>query len=176
MKQVICGKCGPVRSTILGFCPNCKGDLRGKEVTQPPVEPTAVKVKLIDCQACGSPVSEQASACPKCGQPVGTEDPARRASAYVPAASPAALTRTIKAVGNDAGKLKKNRGVYVILGLFFGTLGIHNFYAGRFGVGAVQLLYTILLGWMIVTLVPIWIWNLVELFVVTEDGQGLPMG
>ena len=37
----------------------------------------------------------------------------------------------------------KSRGVYIILGLFFGCLGIHNFYAGRNGVGVAQLLITI---------------------------------
>lgn len=66
----------------------------------------------------------------------------------------------------------KSRGVYVILGLFFGLLGVHNFYAGRFGVGVAQLLTVLVLGWFVVGLVIVAIWVLVELFMVTEDGNG----
>lgn len=131
---------------------------------------------LIDCPACANPVSEQAFACPKCGQPISGVKAARSSAAYVPAASPAALTRTMKAEVENAGRVRKNRGIYVILGLFLGTLGIHNFYAGRFLWGAVQLVYTLLLGWMILTLIPIWIWNLLEIFMISKDGHGVPMG
>lgn len=66
----------------------------------------------------------------------------------------------------------KSRGVYIILALFFGMIGIHNFYAGRFGVGAAQIATILILGWFVVGFVIVGIWVLVELFVVTEDGAG----
>ena len=72
-------------------------------------------------------------------------------------------------------KSAKSRGVYVILGLFFGLLGIHNFYAGRFGIGAMQLLITCILGWFVVGLVITAIWSLADLFMVTTDGAGDPL-
>src|SRR5213596_3383882 len=62
----------------------------------------------------------------------------------------------------------KSRGVYIILGLFLGTLGIHNFYAGYHGRGATQLIITFLTGWMVIGLVITGVWALVELCTVTE--------
>ena len=69
-------------------------------------------------------------------------------------------------------KPAKSRGVYVILGLFFGLLGVHNFYIGRFGVGAAQLLITCILGWFVVGLVISAIWALLDLFLIDKDGAG----
>lgn len=69
-------------------------------------------------------------------------------------------------------KSAKSRGIYIILGLFFGLLGIHNFYAGRLGVGVAQLLVTVILGWFVVGIFITAIWVLIELFTVTKDGAG----
>lgn len=69
-------------------------------------------------------------------------------------------------------KSAKSRGVYIILGLFFGLLGIHNFYAGRLGIGVAQLLVTVILGWFVVGIFITAIWVLIELFTVTKDGAG----
>lgn len=69
----------------------------------------------------------------------------------------------------------KSRGVYIILGLFFGCLGIHNFYAGHHGRGAAQLIVTILLGWLIIGLVITALWALIEVISETNDGDGQRM-
>lgn len=69
-------------------------------------------------------------------------------------------------------KSAKSRGVYIILGIFFGLLGIHNFYAGRLGVGLAQLLITCILGWFVIGLVITAFWAIFELFTVTHDGAG----
>ena len=69
-------------------------------------------------------------------------------------------------------KAAKSRGVYIILGLFFGLLGIHNFYAGRLGAGVAQLLVTVISGWFVVGLLITGIWVLIELFTVKVDGAG----
>ncbi len=60
--------------------------------------------------------------------------------------------------------MQKSRTVYIILGLFLGSLGIHNFYAGRTGVAIAQLL----LCWTCVT----WLWALIEILTVKKDGEG----
>lgn len=69
----------------------------------------------------------------------------------------------------------KSRGVYIILGLFFGCLGIHNFYAGHYGRGAAQLIITLLLGWLIIGLVITVLWSLIEIIAETHDGDGQRM-
>ena len=69
-------------------------------------------------------------------------------------------------------KSAKSRGVYVILGLFFGLLGVHNFYLGRFGVGAAQLLITCILGWFVVGLVITAIWVIGDFFLIDTDSEG----
>jgi TM2 domain-containing membrane protein YozV len=67
----------------------------------------------------------------------------------------------------------KSRAAYVLLGLFLGPLGIHNFYAGYAGRAVVQLLITLALGWMLgVPIVLVWIWNLIEVVAVTKDAAG----
>ena len=65
-----------------------------------------------------------------------------------------------------------SRGIYIILGLFLGLLGVHNFYTGRYGVAACQLALNLLLFWTIFVPVGVAVWVLVELFTVTTDGKG----
>jgi len=66
----------------------------------------------------------------------------------------------------------RSRGNYIILGLFFGCLGIHNFYAGYHGRGAAQLIITLLLGWLVIGFVITIIWALIEICIVTQDSNG----
>jgi TM2 domain-containing membrane protein YozV len=66
----------------------------------------------------------------------------------------------------------KSRGVFIILGLLLGCLGIHNFYAGYNGKGAVQLIITLVLGWVIIGLVITAVWALIEVCTVTADAKG----
>lgn len=67
----------------------------------------------------------------------------------------------------------KSRGVYVVLGLFLGAAGIHNFYAGYIGRAIAQLLITLALGWLIIPLIAVWIWVIVELCVIKQDSRGI---
>jgi len=66
----------------------------------------------------------------------------------------------------------RSRGVFIILGVLLGLLGIHNFYAGYYGRGAAQLVITVLLGWVLVGIFITAIWVLIELFTVTADADG----
>lgn len=73
-----------------------------------------------------------------------------------------------KSVIKFFGEDRKNRLVYAILGLLFGFLGLHNFYAGRMKAGIVQLLLTLFCCGPIVS----WPWALIESFAVEIDGNG----
>jgi TM2 domain-containing membrane protein YozV len=73
-------------------------------------------------------------------------------------------------------RIAKSRGIYILLALlFFGLLGAHNFYAGRNSAGVVQLLITLLTGWMILPLFAVAVWVIIECITVTSDGAGVPM-
>lgn len=68
----------------------------------------------------------------------------------------------------------KSRVAYVLLGLFLGGLGIHNFYAGHTNNAIMQLLLS-LFG-ALLCFVPnlvVAIWALVEVCTVTSDGNGV---
>ncbi len=66
----------------------------------------------------------------------------------------------------------KSRLAYILLALFLGSLGVHNFYAGYNGKGIAQLLMSILSFGVLMPVV--WIWNIVEIITVTKDVQGVP--
>jgi TM2 domain-containing membrane protein YozV len=115
---------------------------------------------LIKCPECSTQISDKADACPSCGYPIAknvADNPNR------PNSSPQSVA-VVKAA--------KSRGLYIILGLFLGWLGIHNFYAGFHGRGAAQLIITTLLGWLYIGVVITAIWALIEVCTITEDATG----
>lgn len=65
----------------------------------------------------------------------------------------------------------KTRDYYIILGLFLGLLGIHNFYAGRYKTAAVQAMVTFCLFWTGITIFAVYIWVIFEIFIVSRDGR-----
>lgn len=120
------------------------------------------------CPSCTAECRMDARSCPMCG------------ADFIGGGWKPSLTKPRPAYGakvhNDSRpvlmKAAKSRGIYIILGILFGMLGIHNFYAGRYGRGAFQLLSTVLLGWVVIGLVITAIWVLIDLFSVTTDGEG----
>ena len=102
------------------------------------------------CIKCNSFVSDNASFCGNCGHP--TAD--------------GIITLRQENISSS------NRLVYILLALFLGTLGIHNFYAGRIGSGVAQLLLTILIGWLIAPLFGVGFWVLLDICFVKHDGNG----
>jgi TM2 domain-containing membrane protein YozV len=66
----------------------------------------------------------------------------------------------------------RTRATYILLGIFLGGLGIHNFYAGRTAAGVIQLLIILFTGWMIIPIPFVWLWVILELLLVTRDGWG----
>ncbi len=71
--------------------------------------------------------------------------------------------------------VRKSRGVFIVLGLLFGLVGFHNFYAGRHGIGALQLIITVLLCWTFIVPMFVALWALVEIITVTQDANGVQM-
>lgn len=104
------------------------------------------------CSNCGNEISDKAAICVKCGVPVN----AQGAQAL-------------------AGKGNKSRLSYILLGVFLGGLGIHNFYAGYVGRGIAQLLLTLITGWLLFPLIAIGVWVIVEVCTVKKDAKGLLM-
>ena len=69
------------------------------------------------------------------------------------------------------GRSYKSRTTYIVLGIFLGWLGVHNFYAGYTGRAVGQLCLTVLtLGYLGIVS---WIWAIIEICIVEKDGTGL---
>lgn len=67
----------------------------------------------------------------------------------------------------------KSRLAYILLGLFLGGLGIHNFYANRPNRALGQLITTLLVGWLVIPLFAVAIWCIVDICAITTDGDGV---
>lgn len=112
------------------------------------------------CPQCGSQNAIAFKFCSRCGAELPT-------SSIILQPAPQQVYVTVSQ--------PRNRGVYIVLGLFFGGLGIHNFYAGRIGPAVAQLLIMVFTFWLILPIFAIGIWVLIELFVVNTDGRGIRM-
>ena len=68
-------------------------------------------------------------------------------------------------------RARKSRSTFIVLGVFLGALGIHNFYGGYTGRAVGQLCLTVLtLGYLGLIA---WAWAIVEICIVTRDSTGL---
>jgi TM2 domain-containing membrane protein YozV len=69
------------------------------------------------------------------------------------------------------GRSHKSRTTYIVLGIFLGAFGVHNFYAGYTGRAVGQLCLTVLtLGYLGIVS---WIWAIIEICIVEKDSTGL---
>ena len=66
---------------------------------------------------------------------------------------------------------RKSRQVYVLLGVFLGIFGVHNFYAGYIQRAVSQLCLTLLTCFY--GAIVSWIWAIVEICVVNKDAEGM---
>ncbi len=69
----------------------------------------------------------------------------------------------------------KSRLAYILLALFLGGFGVHNFYAGYTKKAVIQLLLTVLLGWTGVVALAVLVWIILDIIQVTADSNGVPM-
>ncbi len=103
------------------------------------------------CPNCGNGVADHAVVCVQCGGPLKAAG-APTAQPYNPSA--------------------KSKMAFLLLGIFLGGLGIHNFYAGYAGKGVAQLLITVLtcgFGGLIS-----WVWAVIEVCTIQVDASGQP--
>ena len=70
----------------------------------------------------------------------------------------------------------KTRVIFVLLGIFLGIFGVHNFYAGYAKKGAMQLVATVLIAfyaeiaaWLWLA---VWLWAIVEICMVNHEADG----
>lgn len=131
------------------------------------------------CEYCDNEVPMGAKRCPSCGAAVSApplqpaSETLQRQNPVVEAPQPQERQPMADAWQNPLLFVpKKSRVAYVLLAIFLGELGAHNFYAGYVVRGVIQLLITIL-SFGLLFWVP-WIWAIVELCVVSEDGKGVP--
>ena len=73
---------------------------------------------------------------------------------------------------NGGVAVKKSRNVYILLALFSGLFGVHNFYAGYKVRGIVQLILTLCLWWSVVVPLLTVIWILIEISMVIKGVDG----
>ena len=73
------------------------------------------------CRHCGTPLPSETACCPKCG--------AR------PAGAPAFTEAADRNRELPPGYVRKSRSVYILLAVFLGFLGVHEFYRGEKKVG-----------------------------------------
>ena len=118
----------------------------------------------MQCPYCGNDVPHGVSSCPSCG--AGVPDNARQPYASV------ASARSAPAQQMTAQGPAKSQIVYVLLGIFLGYLGIHNFYAGYTGKGIAQLLISILSCGAIFWIS--WIWAVIDICTTNKDARGIP--
>ena len=128
---------------------------------------------LIDCSECGHRVSDKAATCPGCGNPLETI---------------VAIDR-LKSTANQQVQLvslHKSRGIYVMSSLFFGVLGINNFYASQYGRGAFKLIILFIClfldalvgfhtGFVLLAAILNSLISIIEAIVTTKDGNNQKM-
>lgn len=69
----------------------------------------------------------------------------------------------------------KSRALYVLLALFLGGLGVHNFYAGHTKKAVFQLLTFVILGIpFVIPILLVWAWSIYDAITVRTDGLGRP--
>ena len=125
------------------------------------VVPTHYSAGHMFCKNCGAPITKVAAICLKCG---------------------AAQQGAAGLFGADGDTSPTTRGTYVILALFFGGLGVHNFVAGYTLKGATQAAITVV-GLVLSSeseedglpyLLVVGIWCLYEMIAVKKDAKGRP--
>ena len=103
-------------------------------------------------------MANDARFCPLCGSVISSSDQIR--------------SQTLTQVQPQSANAK-SRISYILLGIFLGCLGIHNFYAGYTGRAIAQLLITLLTGWLVLPWLAVWLWGIVEVCTIRVDAHGV---
>jgi TM2 domain-containing membrane protein YozV len=119
------------------------------------------------------------------GGPLGLSQPAPATAAVAVAGAPAAVlsspagssTASLPGYAQPAhvqGRQPKSRTTYIVLGIFLGALGAHNFYSGYIGRAIGQLCLSVFTLFYLAIIS--WIWAIVEICIVDKDSAGIQFG
>ena len=128
------------------------------------------------CAHCGTSLDEGTKFCQNCGsncEAVSAKAPEAPQMNATMVNNPAPTVSM-----NSAAVPGKSRVVAGLLGLFFGSLGVHNFYLGRTGRAVAQLLITVLSCFLLSFISGIW--GFIESILILSgnvqvDGNGNPL-
>ena len=101
-------------------------------------------------------------------QPSGIMPPTLETNVTLPAAP---AWSAYPQPGPVAERRSKSRTTFIVLGIFLGMLGVHNFYAGYTGKAVGQLCLSVLtVGYLAIAS---WIWAIIEICIVEKDSAGI---
>ena len=123
----------------------------------------------MNCPYCNNEIPYNVSSCPACGAPVTPQAPPPGYGQQPYGQQPQQTVVTINGMPSTPAK---SRMVFILLAIFLGEFGVHNFYAGRTGLGAIQLGISVI-SCMYASPVS-WIWAVIEACTVTADANGVP--
>lgn len=106
------------------------------------------------CSNCGKELTEDIRFCPECGQQVGN------------------IQSQSQPIIMQMPRQPKSRAIAIVLCIFLGWLGIHDFYIGRNGVGLAKILITLILGWFVIGLIIVSCWcffDLIHIAISNDD-------
>lgn len=135
------------------FCKNC-----GKELDD----------NAVACMGCGCDPRKGNKHCHHCGVEVqGNQVVCLKCGTALNGAP---------AVAGANGAQAKSKFVYLLLAIFLGEFGVHNFYAGYTNVGIIQLLVSLVGGAITcgISSFGVWIWAIVEGATKGVDASGRP--
>lgn len=133
------------------------------------------------CRNCGNEMNNEAVVCTKCGVPAGKGNGhCPNCGAEVHPEAVLCVKCGVTFVAPEAPekpKSDKSKLAAGLLGLFLGTLGVHNFYLGYTGKAVAQLLITVLTCF--IGSIATSIWSLVESVLIlcgnVKDSKGLEL-
>lgn len=134
------------------------------------------------CRNCGNEVNENAVACMKCGHnpTVGSKHCPNCGVAVEPGqivcVKCGGALKAEQHLSQNANPAAKSKVTYLLLAIFLGGLGVHNFYAGYTNTGVIQLLVSLLGGMVTCGLssLAMWVWAVIEGVTVEKDAAGNP--
>lgn len=157
----ICTKCGVAKGTGKKFCYNCKAELNENQAI---------------CIKCGVALAAAPKGETLTGKP---ETLTKAVSGFIAEIKgllkPATLPPKTPEIEALAAGPRKNLGAYLLLAIFFGGLGIHNFYAGYRQRAVTTLLCTVIPPCCCITSILSLIGVILDILKTRCDAAGRPM-
>lgn len=179
---MFCRNCGKDFAEAEGTCPFC-GMPAGEGQHHCPLCGSRAEEHSAFCTNCGAPLAKAEPAAAEPGSQTGTDDTAEAANrmpppppGYMPPYGSAGYQRpTQNNYANVPPYPPKSKLAAILLAVFLGGFGIHNFYLGYNDKGLWQLILGILCCGTIS-----WVWALVEAVLIlcntiTTDAYGVPL-